>query len=72
MWKIAYTQSFCSGKQNKFYIDVSKEKYKLDCSEVAKLIDMVSIQMGTISGNLTMERWTALRTTLVPGTRTPK
>ncbi|XP_064551557.1 biogenesis of lysosome-related organelles complex 1 subunit 6 [Drosophila montana] len=30
------------GKQNKFYIDVSKEKYKLDCSEVAKLIDMMN------------------------------
>ncbi|EDW19328.2 biogenesis of lysosome-related organelles complex 1 subunit 6 isoform X2 [Drosophila mojavensis] len=30
------------GKQNKFYIDVSKEKYKLDCSEVSKLYDMMS------------------------------
>ncbi|XP_017957301.1 biogenesis of lysosome-related organelles complex 1 subunit 6 [Drosophila navojoa] len=30
------------GKQNKFYIDVSKEKYKLDCSEVSKLYDLMS------------------------------
>ncbi|XP_070852653.1 biogenesis of lysosome-related organelles complex 1 subunit 6 isoform X3 [Drosophila suzukii] len=28
------------GRQNKIYIDVSKEKYKLDCSEVARLNDM--------------------------------
>ncbi|KAH8322866.1 hypothetical protein KR059_009235, partial [Drosophila kikkawai] len=30
------------GRQNKIYIDLSKEKYKLDCSEVAKLNDMMS------------------------------
>ncbi|KAH8418722.1 hypothetical protein KR222_002813 [Zaprionus bogoriensis] len=30
------------GKQNKIYIDLSKEKYKLDCSEVAKLGDMMN------------------------------
>ncbi|XP_017136585.1 biogenesis of lysosome-related organelles complex 1 subunit 6 [Drosophila miranda] len=30
------------GKQNKIYIDLSKEKYKLDCSEVAKLNDMMN------------------------------
>ncbi|KAH8264814.1 hypothetical protein KR038_002097, partial [Drosophila bunnanda] len=29
------------GRQNKIYIDLSKEKYKLDCSEVAKLNDMM-------------------------------
>ncbi|BFF97308.1 biogenesis of lysosome-related organelles complex 1 subunit 6 [Drosophila madeirensis] len=29
------------GKQNKIYIDLSKEKYKLDCSEVARLNDMM-------------------------------
>ncbi|XP_046867878.1 biogenesis of lysosome-related organelles complex 1 subunit 6 isoform X2 [Drosophila willistoni] len=31
------------GRQNKIYIDLSKEKYKLDCSEVAKLNDMVNL-----------------------------
>ncbi|KAH8259753.1 hypothetical protein KR026_009834, partial [Drosophila bipectinata] len=30
------------GRQNKIYIDLSKEKYKLDCSEVAKLNDMMN------------------------------
>ncbi|XP_037718606.1 biogenesis of lysosome-related organelles complex 1 subunit 6 isoform X1 [Drosophila subpulchrella] len=30
------------GRQNKIYIDVSKEKYKLDCSEIARLNDMMS------------------------------
>ncbi|EDW94175.1 biogenesis of lysosome-related organelles complex 1 subunit 6 isoform X1 [Drosophila yakuba] len=30
------------GRQNKTYIDLSKEKYKLDCSEVARLNDMMS------------------------------
>nr|XP_016992531.2 biogenesis of lysosome-related organelles complex 1 subunit 6 [Drosophila takahashii] len=30
------------GRQNKIYIDLSKEKYKLDCSEVARLNDMMS------------------------------
>ncbi|KAH8388882.1 hypothetical protein KR215_004979, partial [Drosophila sulfurigaster] len=30
------------GKQNKIYIDLSKEKYKLDCSEVAKLNEMMN------------------------------
>ncbi|EDV97073.1 biogenesis of lysosome-related organelles complex 1 subunit 6 [Drosophila grimshawi] len=30
------------GKQNKIYIDLSKEKFKLDCSEVAKLNDMMN------------------------------
>ncbi|XP_017081109.1 biogenesis of lysosome-related organelles complex 1 subunit 6 [Drosophila eugracilis] len=30
------------GRQNKIYIDLSKEKYKLDCSEVARLNDIMS------------------------------
>ncbi|XP_023160963.1 biogenesis of lysosome-related organelles complex 1 subunit 6 [Drosophila hydei] len=30
------------GKQNKFYIDLSKEKYKLDCSEISKLFEMMN------------------------------
>ncbi|XP_030372525.1 biogenesis of lysosome-related organelles complex 1 subunit 6 [Scaptodrosophila lebanonensis] len=29
-------------KQNKIYIDLSKEKYKLDCTEVAKLNEMMN------------------------------
>ncbi|KAH8380501.1 hypothetical protein KR009_011148, partial [Drosophila setifemur] len=30
------------GRQNKIYVDLSREKYKLDCSEVARLNDMMS------------------------------
>jgi len=44
-------KSHYSGRQNKIYIDVSKEKYKLDCSEVARLNDMVRLKDHLQSGS---------------------